>query len=303
MFTNLKRIAQFGWRGFTRNKGLSIGVIFIMTFAVSVLTSLYLSREVSSFLISQAQKKVDIAVYFKKDTKESTILQVRDKLHKFGSGIESVNYISDVQAKNLFLQKHKGDSLYLQALKEVGGNPFLPSLNVKAKNPSLYAQISSFLTTGSFKNSIARVSYYQNEKVIKKLFGLSRNIKTIGIGLSLLLILLTIFITFSTIKLTILAFRKEISTMRLVGATNWFIRGPFIIQSCLYAFFAVLVTDFIFLAFLMYLNPKLQSWFFDLNILKYFESNFFFLLFAQLVFGLTLSIGSSLIAVRKYLKI
>lgn len=274
-----------------------------MTFAVSVLTSLYLSREVSSFLISQAQKKVDIAVYFKKDTKESTILQVRDKLHKFGSGIESVNYISDVQAKNLFLQKHKGDSLYLQALKEVGGNPFLPSLNVKAKNPSLYAQISSFLTTGSFKNSIARVSYYQNEKVIKKLFGLSRNIKTIGIGLSLLLILLTIFITFSTIKLTILAFRKEISTMRLVGATNWFIRGPFIIQSCLYAFFAVLVTDFIFLAFLMYLNPKLQSWFFDLNILKYFESNFFFLLFAQLVFGLTLSIGSSLIAVRKYLKI
>ena len=151
MLTNLKRIFRFGWQGFTRNKGLGFQVIFIMTVAVFLITFLFLFQGLSDFLITQAQKKVDISVYFHRETPEEEILEVEKELYKFSGEVESVDYVSKEKAQELFIQKHQGEPLYLQALKEVGENPFLASLNIKAKNPTQYAQISEFLTHGPFK--------------------------------------------------------------------------------------------------------------------------------------------------------
>jgi cell division transport system permease protein len=303
MFTNLKRIFRFGWQSFSRNKGLSSQVIFIMTVAVFTITSLLIFKELSSFLIAQAQKKVDISVYFKKEVEEPQILQVKEELYKFSDQIESVDYISKTKAQEIFVQKHKGDPLYLQALEEIGENPFLASLNIKARSPDFYAQISNFLTQGVFKNLIEKVSYYESEKIINRLFALTNNIKTAGILLSLILGILVVLITFNTVKLTIFAFRDEISTMRLVGASNWFIRGPFLVQGLLYGIFAVLIADLIIFAILEFVNPKLENWLLDFNLLNYFKENFLLLLSIQIVFAFALGIFSSLIAVRKYLKV
>jgi cell division transport system permease protein len=303
MFTNLKRILKFGWQSFARNKGLSSQVIFIMTVAVFTITSLLIFKELSSFLITQAQKKIDISVYFKKDTPEEEILQVKDQLFKFSDKIESVDYVSKEKAQEIFVQRHREDPLYLQALEEVGENPFLASLNIKAESPDFYAQISNFLTQGPFQNLIEKVSYYQNKKVIDKLFALTNNIKTAGILLSLILGILVVLITFNTVKLTIFASRDEISTMRLVGASNWFIRGPFLIQSLLYGIFAVGICNLIFFTTLNFLDPKLEAWILGFSLLNYFQENFLFLFLIQIAFAFTLGMFSSLIAVRKYLKV
>lgn len=303
MLTNLKRIFKFGWKGFLRNKGLSSQVIFIVTVAVLVVTSLFLFQELSSFLIARAQEKVDISVYFKKETSEENILETKEGLYKFSEQIEEVRYISREKAQEIFLQKHKEDPLYLQALHELGENPFLASLEIKAKGPAFYAQISNFLVEGPFGNLIEKVSYYESEKVINRLFALTDNIKTAGILLSLILGILVVLITFNTVRLTIFASKDEIATMRLVGASNWFIRGPFLVQSLLYGIFAVLIADLIFFGSLNFLNSRLESWLLSFSLLNYFQENFLFLVSLQIVFAFALGIFSTLLAVRKYLKV
>ena len=303
MFTSLKRILKFAWQGISRNKGLSLQVVFIMTVAVFVLTSLFIFNELSTFLISRVQEKVDISVYFKKEVAEEEILEVREGLSKFSKEIESVNYISKSQAQEIFLERHKNDSLYLTALEEVGDNPFLAHLNIRAKDPVFYAQISSFLVEGPFKNLVEKISYYESEDVINKLFALSSKIKRTGIYFSIFLVFLVFLITFNTVKLTIFSFKEEIATMRLVGAANWFIRGPFLIQGFLYGIFSVLIVDILLFTTLSVSNPDLQNWLFNFNLLEYFKENLSVILLWQIVFAFFLGIISSFFAVRKYLKI
>jgi len=124
-----------------------------------------------------------------------------------------------------------------------------------------------------------------------------------GIVLSVILALLIALITFNTVKLTIGSFKEEISTMRLVGASNWFIRGPFLIQGLLYGIISVLIVDIVLFSVLYFLNPKLGNWFLDFNLLNYFKTNFFLLVSVQFIFSVILGVFSSFIAVHRYLKI
>jgi len=303
MFTSFKRVLKFGWQSFLRNKGLTLQVIFIMTVTVLAVTSLFLFKGVSEFLIAELQKRVDISVYFKKDTSEDKIFEIKKELGQLSSKIQSVEYISREKAKEIFIQRHKNDPLYLQALKEIGENPFLPSLNIKAKDPVFYAQISSFFTKGPFKEFVEKVSYYQNKKLIEKLIELTSKIKKIGVILSTILAILVISITFNTIKLTIFSLKEEISTMRLVGASNWFIRGPFLVQSLLYGIFAVMIVNLLVFGGLKIFNESIKSWMLGFDILNYFQSNLLTLILTQIVFSILLGMTSFFITVRKYLKI
>ncbi len=266
-------------------------------------SSFFIFKELSSFLIAKAQEKVDISVYFKKDIEEEKILRVKEELYEFSEQIESVSYVSKEKAEESFIQRHKEDPLYLRALEEVGENPFLASLNIKARSPDFYAQISNFLSQGVFQNLIAKVSYYETERMIDRLMTLTSNVKLAGVVLSLILGILVILITFNTVKLTIFASKEEIATMRLVGAANWFIRGPFLIQSLLYAIFAVLIADVIFFGTLIFLNSKLESWLLDFKLLNYLQGNFLSLILIQISFACLLGLASSFVAVRKYLKV
>lgn len=299
----MKRVCKFAWQSFSRNKGLSFQVIFIMVVAMMVVSSLFVFRGLSTFLIDEAEKKVDVSVYFKKEVGEQDIFTVRKELYGFSSQIESVGYTSKEQAKEIFLQRHKDDPLYLAALEEVGGNPFLASLNIKAKNPMFYAQISEFLTAGPFTEIIEKVSYYENKTVIERLFALTGNIKQAGLILGIFLIILVFLIIFNTIKLTIFALREEVSTMRLVGASNWFIRGPFIIQGILYGIISLIIVDILMLFFFAIFSNGMQAWLFGFNLMDHFQSSFLILFVLQIIFGFILGGVSSFLAVRKYLKV
>lgn len=304
MFTFLKRILKFGWQSFSRNKGLGMAVIFVMTIAISALTSLFIFNELSKFLISKAQDQVDISVYFKNDTAEKEILDLKEGLYdKFSNQTAEINYVSKEKAKETFLSKHKDEPLYLRALEETGGNPFLSSLNIKAKDPAFYAPISDFLVNSSLKDSIEKISYFASEKVINKLSEISLKIKKIGIYVNIFLMVLVFLITFNTIKLTIFIFREEIATMRLVGASNWFIRGPFLVQSLLYGAFSILIVNLFFVFILYILKADSQTWLFGFNFLQCFKENFLKIFGYQVLFAFILGGISFFSAVHKYLKL
>ena len=303
MFISLKRVFKFAWQGFLRNRVLGLEVMFIMAIAVFLITSLFLFQGISDFLIKEVQEKVDVSVYFKEAVLEEDILSVERDLYKFSNEIESVEYISREKALENFIEKHKEEPIYLEALQEIGYNPFLPSLNIKARDPSYYAPISNYLNQDSLQGIIERVSFFQNKKVIDKLSSITVNVKTVVISLSLILGLLAILITFNTIKLTIFTSKEEISTMQLVGASSWFIRGPFVIQGIFYGIISVLAVNLLFLIIFAFFSYRLETFFLGFNLLNYFQMNFLPLLLIQIAFAGILAIFSTLLALHKYLKV
>ncbi len=302
LFISLKRILKFGWQAFNRNQGLNLEVIFIMTATIFVFSSLFIFNDLSNFLIAKVQEKIDIAVYFKEETQEKEILKIKEEVYNnLPEKIKSIDYISKEEVKEIFLLRHKKD-IYFQTLEEIGENPFLPSLEIKAQNPIFYKEINKFLVD-KFKDSIQKVSYFESQKVINKISNLSLGIKKTGIIFNVILALLVFLITFNTIKLTIFVLKDEITTMRLVGASNWFIRGPFFIQGFLYGMFSILIVNLLLFIISYFLTPHLQTWLFDFNLLENFKKNFLTILGWQIGFTLLLSFSSSLFAIRKYLKI
>ena len=302
MLTSFKRILKFGWQGFWRNKALSLQVIFIMGVVVFAISFIFLFEQIGNFLIAQSEKKVDISVYFKKDATEETILNLKQELITFIDQVKAVDYISKQEANEIFTEKHKDDKFYLEALGQVQEEPFLASLNIKAFSSDQYAFIDNFLKSKEGDNIIEKVSYSKNKEVINQLFYITSNVKKAGLAGGVAIALLVILITFNTIKLTIISIKDEITTSRLVGASNWFIRGPFLVQSILYAVASVIIFDVIFVGFVIFLNNKTQTLFLDFNLVSVLKSNGAYLLLAQVICTIFLGVISSSLASRKYLK-
>jgi cell division transport system permease protein len=302
MFSSLERIIKSGWINFRRQTGASLATCFIMVLTISLVTSLFLFQKTSQFLISSLEEKIDISVYFKQDSPKEDILKLKDELNKIPE-VKEIKYISEEEALEKFTQRHKQDQILIESLKEVGENPFLASLSIKAFNASQYGQISQILENSNFQNIIDKVDYYERKTVIDRIFSLTSNLNRAGIFFSLILGLIAILVTFNTIRLTIYNSREEIRIMRLVGASNRFIRGPFLVQGALAGIFAVLISLLILTPCFYFLSPKIEVLFPGLNIFSYFTNNFWTILLIQFAFGIGMGIIPSLIAIRKYLEV
>ncbi len=300
MFISLQRILKYGWQDFWRNRSVSASSIFVMVMMLSLITSLLLSQQAFKFLVLRLQEQVDISVYFREDSFEEDILEIKKELALIPE-VKEVEYISKEKALENFIQLHQNDSRIMDSLTEVGGNPLLASLNIIAFEAAQYAQISGFLEKSSFAESIDKIDYHQRKPVIDRVFSISSEINTGGILFSFILALVAVSLIFNQVGLSIEHAKKEIEVMRLVGASDWFIRGPFLVQGVLIGFFATVLTLLIFLPLCFFLSAKIEILLPGLDIFGYFVNNFFTIFFIHLAFGIGLGMVSSWIAVRKYL--
>lgn len=302
MIVSIKRIIRAGWRGFSRNIGLSIASVFIMVMVISLVTLLFLLNPVSDILISSVQKKVDVSVYFKEGVSEDQIMDVSAEIANI-SEVKEIEYVSKDEALETFIEKHKDDPVLIESLAEVGYNPFLDALNIKAWEASQYEQVATFLETGPFQSLIDNVDYFQRKPVIDKVFALTSGINKIGLFFGIVLGIIAVLVAFNTVRIAIHNSDEEISVMRLVGASNSFVRGPFVIQGIIVGSIAAVITLLITFALCLGFDSRINALAPELSIFNVFLSNFFLLFLIQLATGVGLGIISSYIAIRKYLKI
>ncbi len=305
--TLTRRIVTAGLRGFYRNRTVSLSSIFILTITLSIITAFYLFRAIFDYTLDQVQQKVDVRVYFTTDATEEQITEVRAKLLGLQQ-VKTVTYTSREQALEDFKAKHAGDQLTLQALDELGTNPFGASLSVVAKDTSQYEAIANQLSSGNgllgdASGSVDKINYYQLKDSIDKLNNIIGWTNTVGFWLSMIFILMSCMIVYNTIRLAIFVYRDEIAVMKLVGASNMFIRGPFVVEAVLYAFIATLITLAIFYPATIWVTKKTVFFFEGMNINQYFTTHIFQLAGLLLLSGVVLAVISSLLAVRKYLKV
>lgn len=301
MMEAFRRIVKWGLKNFWRNGWLSTATISIMILTLLVITVLLMVNVVANAVLKNLENKIDISVYFKLQTSEDDILTAKTQLEKLAE-VESIDYTSQNQALLNFREKHKDNPVLLQSLDELETNPLEASLNIKARETSQYASINQFLESVHYKDIIDKVNYMQNKGVIEKLSKIITDVKTVGLIVSLLLAIIVFLVTFNAIRLAIYSSREEINVMKLVGASNWFIRGPFIIEGLMYGVIATIITVIFLYPAFYFASPKISGFLPIGDLFSYFKANIFSLVFLLLGVGLILGTFSSFIAVRKYLK-
>lgn len=303
--THTKRIIRSGYNNFIRSGVTSVASILIMTVTLFVVTSLIFIQVALHSSLDSIKEKVDVTVYFVQDSGESEIKNIESALEKLPE-VKSVSYTSADEALDQFKEKHSNDYLTLQALDELNGNPLGATLNIKAKDPSQYESISKYFEDSNSISKedltiIDKIDYHQNKIVIDRLNSIISGAQKLGFAISFILILISIIITFNTIRLIIYMSREEINVMRLVGAGNKYIQGPFIVSGILVGISASLLTAIIFIPVSIWLGNQMTD-FIGMNLFDYYKSNFFQLFIIMLGSGVILGSISSFFAIIRYIK-
>ena len=214
-------------------------------------------------------------------------------------------------ANSFCKKRHENDHLIIQAIDEVGENPFGATLNIRAKDPSQYEDIVNFFgISGTDCNSldskypiIDKINYCNNKDAINRITNLINGTNSFGSILTIFLILVSILITFNTLRLVIYMSRDEISVMRLVGASTGYIRGPFFIAGAIYGFISGILTLILFYPVTLWLSTSSKAIYLNINLFHYYTNNFGQIFLIIVGSGIAIGAISSFLAVRKYLKV
>jgi cell division transport system permease protein len=304
MFTTLGRIIRNGFVGFYRNRTISVSAIVVMTITLIIIGGLVYSRAMLKHVLYHVQNKVDVSVYFVLSAEETDILKLQDALTKLPE-VKEVRYTSRDQALVNYKEKNANDALALQAIEEIGQNPFRASIAVLAQNSGQYEAIATFLKSKEFTQEdnalIDKIDYADNKEIIDRLNALIATGERAGLMVALIFILISSMITYNTIRLAIYTFRDEISVMRLVGANKMYVRGPFVVEGILYGVFAAILATLIFLPIALYTRDYVSNALVQFDTLEFYMRKGFLLGAILLSVGIALGTISSYLSVRKYL--
>lgn len=306
LLIHLKRIINSGLLNFTRNTFVSLASVLTMVVMLFVISGTFFINTLLIDTLETLQEKVDINVYFTPETDEVTVLDLKADLERVPE-VKEVSYVSREEALEVFVEKHKNNQATLNALQELGGeNPLGATLTIKANQTSQYESISQFLdrysSNPATSSYIDKVNYFDNKKAIETLDQMIEGAQVAGVFISGLFIALALFITLNTLRLAIYISKDEIHVMNLVGASRFYISGPFMVTGALYGITSAVIVMLILWPFTIWVSKRAQEFFADINFYQYYVDDFFKIFVGILVIGVLVGAVASIFAVKKYVK-
>lgn len=273
-----------------------------MTVTLLTWTSIFLLNVVLTSVLGIIEEKVDISVYFNLDAKELNILALKSELENLEE-VKNVEYISTEKALEIFKKRHSDDEILIKSIQELNDNPLEASLNILAKDASKYETVISFLGQSQFDNIISKINYAENKIVIDRLGNIISVLRQSGFIAGLILAIIAFLVAFNTVRLAIYSSREEITIMKLVGASNRFVRGPFMVEGVLHGLVSSGFAFMLMVPGVAIIGPKLFNFLPEINLVNYLGDNFWQLLIFQTLGGIILGVFSSWFAIRKYLRV
>lgn len=303
MFLSLARIIKFGFQDVWRNFWLSLATIMILIltlFSVNLLLSL---KIIGQAAVDNLKNRVDISIYLRQGVSEDKIMSLKARLANLNN-VQEVKYVSQAEALQSFQNRHQNNPEIMQALEQLDKNPLTSSLTVKPINPDNYDQLIEDLNKVQDPVIDSR-NFQDNKELLNKINSVTKKINDIALTISLIFLLIMLLVIFNSVKLAIYSHRQEIVIMKLVGASNFFIKAPFLFSSLIYTLAGVILTAVIFYPFLSLLQPYLDTFFFGYNIdlLTYFNKNWWQIMGLQTIGTGLVNLLASYVAVGKYSKI
>ncbi len=301
LFTSITRAFKFALQNFFRNFWLSLATITIFLLTLVTINMIILVTVIANSLVKSVEERVEVTFHFTPETSLDLAQSAQEYLLGFDQ-VKTVYLRTADENLDKFKTSFGDDDVILSSLDEVGDNPFGHSVIISAESSKDFPFIIEAIETPEFTDSIKDKDYIDSAETIAKIERISEQVKWGGIGLSAFFVIVAGLIIFNTIRVAIYVHRDEIGIMKLVGANDWFVRSPFIIEALLYSLLAVAVVTIVILL----LSNAVQAapeWYFDRNTIHFFTEN------AILVFGLQalglsfLSILTTSIAMHRYLKV
>lgn len=300
-FLKFKRAFKEGWVSFKRNSWLTVATIGVLSLSLFVIGSTLFIGMSANQLIKNVEKNVNISVYFKNSVSEERINEIKKNIEQRDE-LSSVEYVNKEVALEKFSKNNENNETISDALREIGENPLFSSLILTAKSQTQYEQLAQYMES-SFKDEIDRINYGKNKAVIARLGSIILVMQKGGLIVGSVFIVIAILVTFSAIRISLYARKKEFDIMRLVGASNLYIKVPSIFEGMLYGFFSALVAIIFVLAISYGGVPMISGVMPKEEMLKFYLSNLWKVGGLIMLAGLLIGVISSMISIRKYLKI
>jgi cell division transport system permease protein len=305
MMLQTRRIIRAGLRNFTRNLWLSTAATAVMTVTLTLVITAFISSLALNQTVKGVTDKIDVSIYLNDTTTKDQAVVLEQRLAS-DSNVASSKYISKDSALSTYIAANPNDKAFRQAVA-ITGNPLPASIQVRAKDPKNLDSIIAITSSTQYKGLLdptAPPSYSGNNKTtIDRIVSVSNFIKSFGLIASIIFIIISILIIFNTIRMAIFTRRDEIEIMKLVGATKWFIRGPFLFEAALYGIVAALIAVGLSYGLLLGGGPKLSNYIDVTTTIMLFQSNPVLIIGGELLIGIFIGTFSSLLAMSRYLKL
>lgn len=303
MFTSFIRVIIFAARNFWRNIWLSVITVSMLVLTLLSVNVLVVLRVLGETAVRAVEARIDITASFVPGTSADIVGEVRSYLLGL-SQVVSIQTITDEEALQAFKERHKQNPQLLRSLEEIEGNPFGPTLVIRARSTSDYPFILEALENPSYRSHIQNKNFADHAAITRRIMNLTDQLEKFGIILASVFAVIAALIVFNTIRVAIYAYREEIGIMKLVGASSWFIRAPFLVEGIFYSVIATALAALIVFPVLAVAEPYLQMFFENIpvGLTSYFWSHFAAIFGLECAALIVLNTLSSSFAVGRYLK-
>ncbi len=304
MFVSLYRVVKFAFQNLFRNAWLTVATVSVLVLTLVSVNLILMLGVLGKVAVTEVKSKIDVSVHFRPDVEDSRVQTVKIFLLSLPE-VKDVQYISPAESLDKFSQDYKADAAVLQSLGEVGSNPFGATLVVEARALDGYPKIMSSLEDPMYSGLIEEKDFDDRAAMIGRLESITRKIEITGAVVSLVFGLITLLIVFNTIRVSIFTRREEIGIMRLVGASDGFIRAPFYVEAFLWSALALAACMAMVFPAMHVVQPLLQRFFgtSEVDLLGFYKANLGEVLGFQLVGIGLLAVATTKVATAKYLKV
>lgn len=297
------RVLKFAFQDMVRNVGLSAMTVLILVLMLLSVNALWSVRVITNEAISAVKDQVNVSVYFSSAASDNNIAEINKYVASFPEVVD-IKMQSAEEVLASFKQRHSQSSDIINALGELDANPFGPTMIIKTREPGDYKKIIQALNVPEYDNLIEAKSFDEHESAIEKIQNITNRAESGVAGLVILFAAISFLIVFNTIRSAINTQKIEIGIKRLVGASNWFIRGPYVVESVVFSLISLLINIAVLYLALSFVDPYLAVVFpNNFSLTNYYNSHILYVFGVQFVCVLALTILSSILAMRKQLRI
>ena len=291
--------------GFKRNLSTAVGSIITIFLSLFMIGLFLIGAIMVNNIVANVESEVMITCYVADGTSDSDVQKFMDEVQGYDN-VKDVTFTTKDEALEKFRTSMSGSPEIVNQLD--GQNPLPASVNIELQTPQGVAAVADVVKDNTNFKKIAdnqakpEESLKYGQKTVDQLFALTNVLRIVGIALVALLIFIAMIFINNTIRLAILARRKEIAIMRLVGASNGFIRGPFFMESAIHSLIgsiaAILIME-VLRSFALPAMVKSLTWLpLDLSL-----ATFLIIYAILIVAGLIIGLVGSAFAMRRYLNV
>jgi len=301
------RVVRYGIDSFVRNSWLSVAATAVMSITLLIIFTAFITQNTLTDTINELRNKVDMSIYLKTDTTDKIGVDLSKELNNLDS-VSSVTYVSAAQAREQIAKENSDNPDVLAAIVEATNkNP--ATLRVVVKDINDTSELEKFVANNvlvkKYINPDYKPSFAGERRNTIKSIGRAVNFaQKVGIVTSVVFIIISSLIIFNTIRMAIFNRREEIQMMKLIGADQSFIRGPFLVEAIVYGFIAAFIATGAGV-WLLYGSAKTLIGY-QIAVQPTIDLVTFYAVFVLLIMitiGAVIGILSSLFATRRYLKI